>query len=434
MKEHKCPRVVIIGAGFGGLWATRVLASSPVEVLLIDRHNYHTFLPLLYQVAAAEIEPEEIAYPVRSILRKLPNVLFAMAEVKEVNLAARMVKSERLANPYDFLVLATGSATHFFGVPGAAEHAFPLKTQEQGIALRNHILCRFEHAAHDADPERRRQMLTFTIIGGGPTGVEFAGALAELIRGPLTRDYPTMDFSEVRIVLLEAADTPLPSLQECCRAYALARLRRMGVEVRLQAKVSKVLPGAVRLKDGTVIPTETVVWTAGVRGNSLGETSGLKTARNGQVVVRSTLQVPDHPEVYIIGDLAYVEQGGHPLPMIAPVAIQQGAAVAQNIMRQIAGQDPLPFHYRDRGTMVTIGRNAAVAHFGGWGFAGFPAWVVWLSVHLFNLIGFRNRLFVLINWAWDYFFYERAVRLILPSEKLPTSMPERLVQGSDPRQ
>lgn len=413
--DHR-PRVVIVGAGFGGLWAARTLAHAPVEVLLLDCNNYHTFLPLLYQVAAAELEPEEIACPVRSIVRNLPNARFCMAEVKELDFAARVAKTTERVIPYDFLILGIGSTAHFFQVPGAAEYAFPLKTLEQGVVLRNHILRCFERAAQEPDAERRQPLLTFAILGGGPTGVEFAGALAELIRGPLMRDYRRMlNLREVRVILLEAANSLLAGFPEPLRGYALARLRQMGVDVHLQAMVNRITPGSAHLKDGTIIPTETVVWTAGVRGVPQASLWGLPTARNGQVIVEPTLQARDHPEAYVIGDLAYVEQDGHPLPMIAPVAIQQGTAAARNIARQVEGQSPAPFHYHDRGSMATIGRNAAVTYLAGRAFTGFPAWLLWLGVHIFNLIGFRNRLFVLINWAWDYFFSERTVRLILPS-------------------
>jgi NADH dehydrogenase len=413
----KRSRVVIVGAGFGGLWAARALARSPVDVLLVDRNNYHVFLPLLYQVAAAELEPEEIAYPIRSILRRLPNVRFALAEVKKVDLDGRVVESADMAIPYDFLILSVGSTTHFFGVPGAAEHAFPLKDMDQAIALRNHLLCCFERAAHESDADRRQQILTFVIVGGGPTGVEFAGALAELIHRPLVRDYPNLDFCQVRVVLVEAKDSVLPDLPQRLRAYASARLRRMGIEVRVRAVVSQVARDSVRLKDGSTIRTETLIWTAGVRGVPQAQAWGLATARNGRAVSLPTLQVPDHPEAYVIGDLAHREESGRALPMIAPVAIQQGVAAAQNIARQLAGHGPVAFHYRDPGLMVTIGRNAAVACVRGRCFTGFSAWLLWLSVHIYKLIGFRNRLLVLINWAWDYFLYERAVRLILPSQQ-----------------
>jgi NADH dehydrogenase len=416
--------VVIIGAGFGGLWAARALAHVPVKVLLLDCNNYHTFLPLLYQVAAAELEPEEIAYPVRSIVRDLPNAHFCMAEVKEIDFAARMVRTTERAISYDFLILGIGSTAHFFGVLGAAEYAFSLKTLEQAVALRNHILCCFERAIQEPDAERRQRLLTFAILGGGPTGVEFAGALAELIRGPLMRDYRTLGVREVRVILLEAADSLLASFPERLRVYALARLRKMGVDVRLQAKVNQITPESVQLKDGTIISTGTVIWTAGVRGVPQASAWGLPTARNGQVLVEPTLQTSDHPEVYVIGDLAYVEQDGHPLPMIAPVAIQQGVASAQNIAWQVKEQSPVPFRYHDRGTMATIGRNAAVTYLAGHAFTGFPAWLLWLGVHILNLIGFRNRLFVLVNWAWDYFFSERSVRLILPNETVQASRPQ----------
>ncbi len=417
------PRVVIIGAGFGGLWAARALTQFPVDVLLIDRNNYHTFLPLLYQVAAAEVEPEAIVYPVRSIVRNLRNVRFTMAEVVSLDLGTRALTTPDRVIAYDFLILATGSTSHFFGVTGAADHAFPLKTLEQGIALRNHILRCFEAAIDEPSVDRRRQLLTFAIVGGGPTGVEFAGALAELIRGPLRKDYPSLDLHEVRVVLLEAMDTLLPGLPERLRSYTLRRLRGMGLDVRLASPVSQITRQTISLKDGTVIPTETVVWTAGVQGDPPAENRGLPLARGGRVAVLPTLQVVGHPEVYVVGDLTFVE--GKLLPMIAPVAIQQGVAAARNIGRRIAGGLPQPFVYRDRGTMATIGRNAAVAILGNREFIGFPAWILWLGVHLVNLIGFRNRLIVLINWAWDYLFYERAVRLIFPGSSKPIRPTEK---------
>jgi len=414
MTTKNMPRVVIVGAGFGGLWAARGLARTEFRVTLIDRNNYHTFLPLLYQVAAAEVEPEEIVYPVRSILRPLRNVDFLLAEVKGVNFAARKVETSLGEVPYDYVVLGLGSTTHYFGVPGAAEHAFSLKTLDDGVRLRNHILCCFERTAQ-LNPAERRRRLSFTIVGGGPTGVEFAGALAELLRGPLRRDHPHLDFREARVTLLEARDALLPTLPQVLARYALERLRTMEVEVRLNAAVSEISAQAVHLKDGTVVPTETVVWTAGVRGDPAAGAWGLPADASGRVTVLPTLQVSGFPRVFVIGDLARSQEAGATLPMIAPVAIQQGTLAARNIRRQEAGEEPLPFRYRDRGMMATIGRNAAVAYLGGRSFTGFPAWLVWLGVHLYKLIGFRNRLFVLINWAWDYFLFERTVRLILPS-------------------
>jgi len=420
---HQRPRVVIVGAGFGGLRAARALGRAPAEVLLVDRNNYHSFVPLLYQLAASELSPDAIAYPVRGVLRKLRNAGFCMAEVKSVDLERRLVMTDGPVIPYDFLILCTGSVSSFFGVPGAEKHALPLKTVANGIALRNRLLGCFERAVHEPDAERRRRALTFAIVGGGATGVEFAGALAELIRGPLAKDFRTLDSREVRMVLLEAAGSLLPGMPERLRTYAARRLRGMGVEVHLGAMVSRITTDAVYLDDGTVIPCETVIWTAGVSGDPALQSSGLATRRNGQVAVLPTLQVPGHAEVYVIGDSAHVEQDGHPLPMVAPVAIQEGVAAARNIRRQIAGKDPLPFRYRNLGTMIVIGRNAAVAQVGGWSFTGFPAWLLWLCVHIYYVIGFRNRLLVMMNWAWDYFLFERAVRLILPMQPARASEP-----------
>jgi len=405
---------VIVGAGFGGLAAARTLADSPVDVVLIDRNNYHTFLPLLYQVAAAEIEPEEIAYPVRNIVSKSSNVRFTMKEVMGVDLEEKVVKTNGRPIPYDYLVLATGTSTNFFGIQGAQEHSFPLKTLEEGVVLRNHILCCFEHASDELDKQRRIEFLTFVIVGGGSTGIEFAGSLSELIRGPLRRDYPGLDASEIRIVLLEATNRLLTGQPEKLSKYTLERLRKMGVQVRLESTVDLVTPEVVRLQNGDRIPTKTVVWTAGVSGEEFLQWSGLPVLSRRQVKVSPTLQLSENPEVYAIGDLAFIEDETRMLPMIAPVAIQEGVAAGRNISRQVAGLSPLPFRYRDRGTMATIGRGSAVANLGGRSFTGFFAWMLWLVVHLINLIGFRNRLLVLINWAWDYFLFERAVRLILP--------------------
>jgi NADH dehydrogenase len=407
------PRVVIVGAGFGGLWAARSLAGAPADITLIDRHNYHTFFPLLYQVAAAELEPENIAHPVRSTLRNKRGVRVLMAEVKGLDLPRRVVLTSVGEVAYDYLVLATGSRPHFFGVAGAAEHAFPLRALEEGVAIRNHILTCFERATTLSGDERKRE-LTFVIVGGGPTGVEFAGALSELIYGPLRKDFHGLNFDEVSIVVVEAADGLLSVLAPRLREYALRRLGRMGVQVRLSASVERVAADGVALKGGVFIPARTVVWTAGVRGDPKLEQWGLPVARGGRVKVRPTLQLPDRDEVYVIGDAAYLEQDGRPLPMVAPAATQQGVAAARNIRRQLAGLPPQPFAYRDLGTLAVIGRNAAAASVFGRSFSGFPAWVLWLGFHLYSLIGFRNRLVVLTSWAWDYLFLERVVRLVLP--------------------
>ena len=416
MVERYQRRVVIAGGGFGGLSAARTLARSPVDVVVVDRNNYHTFPPLLYQVAAGELEPGDIAYPVRTILRKVPNARFTLAEVERVDLERRVLLTDGPDIPYDFLILATGTVDHFFRVAGAAEHAFSLKSLEHAITLRNHILGCVEHADLEVDEAACSQLLSFAIVGGGPTGVETAGALAELIQGPLRKDFPRLDLSQARITLIEAADRLLPTLPEPLGAYAARRLREMGVDVRQNCPVESITPDAVHLQDGTAVPACTTVWAAGVRGDPQAEGSGLPTRARGRVAVEPTLQVPGFPEVYAIGDLAYFEEHGQALPMVAQVALQGAVRAAENIERQLAGEEPLPFHYHDRGTMATIGRNKAAAVAYGRTFTGFPAWLLWLGIHLFYLIGYRNRLLVLINWARHYIFREHAACRILPSE------------------
>ena len=408
------PRVVIIGAGFGGLWAARNFAGKPVNVTVVDRNNYHSFFPLLYQVAAAELEPEDIIYPVRSILHRYPNMRYQMSEMTGVDTEHQVVRTRGKIIPYDYLIISAGSKPRFFGVTGAAEHSLPLKTLDDAVRLRNHILCCFESASQEPDPQVRQKMLTFAIVGGGPTGVEFAGALAELVRTPLSHDYPGLDLKQVHILLLEATERLFPGMPERLHIFTLKRFRRMGIDVRLNAKVSQVTADSMVLADGTIFPTETVVWTAGVGGVSLPQDWNFPTRPNGQVEVLPTLQAPAHPNIYITGDLAHMTQDGLPLLQIATVAIQEGTWAAKNILRQITGADPLPFRYRDPGMLAVTGRNAAVVRLGRFVFTGFPAWVIWVAVHIFRLIGFRNRLLVLINWAWDYIFFDRVVRLILP--------------------
>lgn len=424
MNGTRGKRVVVVGAGFGGLWAARALAGSGVEVQLLDRNNFHTFLPLLYQVAAAELGPTDICYPVRSIVRGEKGVHFRLATVRDVDFRERLVVTDEERIPWDALVLALGSAPHFFGVPGAEENAFAMKTIEQAVPLRHHILSRFEAAVYERDPARRRQLLTFTIVGGGPTGVEFAGALAELVYGPLRKDYPMLDPADVRIILLEAQDRLLLGMPEPLGRYVRSRLERRAVQVRFGAQVTEVTPDSVSLADGTVIRTETVVWTAGVRGEEGPARWGLPMARGGRVQVEPTLQVPGHPDVYVVGDLAYLEEEGEALPGVAPVALQQGELAARNILRNLRGEEPRAFRFRDPGMLAVVGRGHAVAHIGGRSFTGIPAWWVWLVVHIAKLVGFRNRILVLVNWAWNYLSFERGVRLILPY-----SPPREPVQG-----
>ena len=414
--KSKKPKVVIIGAGFGGLWAARCLAKQPVDVLVIDYNNYHTFLALLYQVAAAELEAEDIAYPVRSVFWNTPNIDFVLAHARRIDLQNRTIQTDSETVFYDYLILATGSITHSFGVQGVDDNAFFLKTLEEAVVLKNHIICCFEAAARETDEARKRSLLTFVIVGGGATGVEYAGALTELIHGPLIKDYPTIDFSMVRIILLEAADKLVANMPQRVRLYTLEKLEKMGAEVRLGAKVAQVTPNAVIMKDNDNIFAKTVVWTAGVRGEPLAGISGIPITTDGRVTVNETLQAPNHPEIYVIGDLASIKEEKRILPMFAQVAIQSGITSAQNILRQVDRQEPQPFHYHDRGSMITIGRKAAGVAIGSRTFTGFFAWIIWLVIHLFNLIGFRNRVMVLINWAWDYLLYERAVRFVFPSE------------------
>jgi NADH:ubiquinone reductase (H+-translocating) len=411
------PKVVIIGGGFGGLHAARTLVDHSVDVLLIDKENYHTFTPLLYQVAAAEIEPEEIAFPIRTIFRKKNNVNFLLGEAGKIDFKNNVITVNDMLVPYDYLILAVGSVSHFFEIPGVAEHSWPLKNMTQAIALRNHILSCFERAAYEQDKNTRSKLLTFTIVGGGPTGVEYAGALIELFNGPLRRDFHQLDSQRARVILIEAAGALIPNLPENLSAYSLEHLRGMGVEIYMQSVVSELAKGVLHLKkDGRVIESDTIIWTAGVEGHPLAQSWGLPVAINNTVWVEPTLQVSGLPNVYVVGDLAQIRSEDKPLPMLAPVAIQEGQAASKNILRQIAGKNLRPFRYKDKGTLATIGRNKAVAQLGRWTFTGYPAWILWVMVHLAQLIGFRNRILVLINWFWDYIFFERAVRLILPHE------------------
>ena len=403
-----------MGAGFGGLNAARALRKAPAQIVLLDRNNYHLFQPLLYQVATAGLEPEEIAKPARAILRGQKNFDFRLVDVTRVDFAARTLETTAGPIVYDFLVLAPGGETNFFGLDSMQRHGLGLKDIPDAIAIRNHVLTCFEQAMLESDAERRRALLTFIVVGGGPTGVEMAGALSELIRLVLVKDYPRLNIKDVRILLLEATDRLLAALPERLREAAVKTLWRKWIDVRFGAQVADFDGTELRLKSSEVIPARTVIWAAGVRASPLNATLGLTVARQGRIPVEPTLQVAGHPEVYIIGDAAYREQDGEPLPMVAPVAIQMGQAVARNIMRQLrgGGQPLAPFRYRDQGTLATIGRNAAVAKVYGVQASGFVAWVMWLGIHIIQLIGFRNKLFVLINWAWDYFFYERAARLI----------------------
>ncbi len=405
------PRVVIVGAGFAGLWAAKALVNAPVDVVVVDRNNYHSFFPLLYQVAAAELEPGDITYPIRTILRRQDNASFRLSEVQGLELDDKMVVTDSGSIPYDYLILGTGSTTEFFGVEGAREHSFSLRTLDEAVALRNHILRSFERAEQAVDSEERRRHLTFVVVGGGPTGVEFAGALQELINGPITRDHRRIAPSEVTIILVEATPGLLSIYPDRLARYARRRLTRMGVEVRTETTVTAVDSTGVALGDGSRIESSTVVWTAGVGGDPVVTAWGLPSARGGRVPVLPSLQLDGHPEVFVTGDLALPPGAA---PMVAQNALQQGTHAARNVLRLLADETPEPYVYRDLGNMAVIGRNAAVVHlYNRWAFKGFPAWVMWLGVHLLKLIGFRNRIAAVLSWTGDYFFGDRAARVIL---------------------
>lgn len=423
------PRVVVIGAGFGGLRAARALRGADVDVLLIDRNNFHQFLPLLYEVAAAGLEPDDIAQPVRAIVRRDGHIRFLMAEVRSIDLTRRVIETDAAEVAYDYLVVAAGSVTNYFGLASVEARALGLKDIGEATAVRNRILRSFESAAATDDAAERARLMTVVIVGGGPTGVELAGALAELKRHVLPRDYPDLDLAQARVVLLEATDRVLGAMPERLQREAVRQLEQLGAEVRLNAAVAEASDEGVVLRDGSVIPAATLVWVAGVRGEPLGERMTHATGERmtqatgermsvapgpgGRVRVEPTLQVSGHPEVYVIGDLAYLEDSaGHAYPMVAPVAMQQGDLAAANIRRVIAGEPLRPFRYRDRGTMATIGRRKAVAKVFGLQFTGFIAWAMWLFVHLLQLVGLRNRALVLVNWAWNYVRYDRANRLV----------------------
>ncbi len=405
------PRVVIVGAGFAGLWAAKTLAGSPVEVLVVDRNNYHSFFPLLYQVAAAELHPADITYPVRTILRRQSNASFRLAEVHGLDLDERTLHTDTGPIPYDYLILAIGSTTLYFDVDGAEAHAFPLRTLDEAIELRNHILRTFEAAEQAADKGERRRRATFVVVGGGPTGVEFAGALQELINGPIEKDHPELDRDDISLVLVEGTARLLSIYPARLGEYARRRLGKIGVDVRTDTTVAAVDPDGVTLGDGSRVESSTVVWTAGVGGDQAVSDWGLPTAKGGRVRVLPSLQLDGRPEVFVTGDVALPDS---PAPMVAQNALQQGTHAARSILRLEAGQQPEAYAYRDLGNMAVIGRNAAVVHlFNRWGFKGFPAWVMWLAVHLFKLIGFRNRIGALLGWAGDYFFGDRTARVIL---------------------
>ena len=405
-------RVVIVGMGFGGGRAARELARHDFEVILIDRNNYHLFQPLLYQVATAGLEQESIAYPVRAMSRHWHNTRFHLAEVTSLDFARQEVLTSSGPVAYDYLVVGAGSVTNFYGLATVEQHAFDLKKLLDAERLRNHILTAFERAVVEPDPIKRRALMTFVIVGGGPTGVELAGALIELVRYVLAKDYPELRVQAARVVLIEAFDRLLTAMPDVLQMYTLNKLRSMGVEVLLNARVIDAGPERVVLSDGAVIPAHTLFWSAGVKAAPLAETLNCPLKSGGRVPVEADLSLAGHPEVYVIGDMAYLEQDGIPLPMVAPVAMQMGIHAGKTIIAHEQGLTIPSFRYQNKGSMATIGRSAAVAITHGLKLRGYAAWVAWLLLHLYYLIGFRNRVIVMLNWGWYYWFHERQVRLI----------------------
>jgi NADH:quinone reductase (non-electrogenic) len=404
--------VVIVGGGFGGLYAARALQHVDVQVTLLDRRNHHVFQPLLYQVASAALSPGDIASPIRWILRHQKNVEVLLADVRRVDPARRVVVLTDGELSYDFLILATGATHAYFGHDEWQVIAPGLKTLEDALEIRRRVLLAYEHAEREADPVKREALLTFVVIGGGPTGVELAGALAEISRLSLARDFRHFDPSSARIILIEAGLSILSTFPEMLREAALRDLKRLGVDVRVGKPVTNVADGRVDLGNES-IAAATVIWAAGVAASPVGVTLDVPTDRAGRVIVQPDLTIPGHSDVFVIGDLAsFTGPNGKPLPGVAQVAIQMGKHAAENIRRAIEKQPYRSFVYKDLGNLATIGRASAIADFGWLRLKGWLAWLVWLFVHIFNLIGFRNRIVVLIQWAWAYFSYQRAIRLI----------------------
>jgi NADH:ubiquinone reductase (H+-translocating) len=406
------PEVVVIGAGFGGLAAARRLADAPIRLTVVDRRNHHLFQPLLYQVATAGLSPGDIAYPIRSVLRRQANARVILADVIAVDASRREVRLADGTLPYDFLILAAGAGHAYFGHDDWEKDAPGLKTLEDAIAIRSRILLAFEEAERETDAAARKRRLTFVVVGGGPTGVELAGAIAEISRHVLVSDFRSIDPREARIVLVEAGPRILPAYTPESSRRAAEDLRDRGVEVRTSSPVTGVDSSGVRL--GTErLAARTVLWAAGVAASPLARTLGSPVDHAGRAVVEPDLSIPGHPEVFVIGDLSvYTHQTGKPLPGLSPVAIQQGRAAAANVLRTLAGQPRRPFHYVDKGTMAVIGRSDAVAEIAGLRFSGFFAWILWCFVHIFYLIGFRNRVIVMMEWAWAYLTFQRGARLI----------------------
>lgn len=412
------PRVIIVGAGFGGLFAARALANKPVDVLLIDRNNFHTFTPLLYQVATCALDPSEIAYPVRTIFRKERNIRTLLGSVTAIDYANKIIHvrvgEQTLQEAYDYLILATGSVPTYFGQDVFRENALELRTLSDAVNLRNHILSLFEQATWVEDEAVREAMTTIVVVGGGPTGLETAGAIYELYNHVLNREFLHRNLS-TRVILVEMQPFLLAPYPDKLRQAALEQLRSLGVEVQLGSAVQEVAEDHVTLADGRRIETHTLVWAAGVKGSPLAEMLAVPLQRGGRLPILPTTEVAGRPGVYAVGDMTYLEDAvGQPYPMVIPVAQQQGELAAKNILAELGGGEKRPFRYNDRGSMATIGRRRAVAWiYNKVQLTGYLAWLAWLALHLVTLLGFRNRLNVFVNWVWNYFTYDRSVRIIL---------------------
>lgn len=423
MNSKATHRVVIVGAGFGGLNAAQSLAGADVKITVIDRQNFHTFQPLLYQVATAGLSPGEIAEPIRSILRKHRNIEVLMAEVTGFDLERRLVRAGDLEVPYDSLIVAAGASHAYFGHDEWKDLAPGLKTIEDAIEIRRRVLLAFELAEREASAGKADEPLNFVVVGGGPTGVELAGTLAEICRHALAQDFRKIDPRRMHIHLVEGGPNVLPAYPQDLSRSALEQLQRLGVEVMTSTMVTQIEPGVISMGEKRM-NAAVILWAAGVAASALGKKLGVPVDRAGRVPVQPDLSIPDHPEVFVIGDLAALkDKAGKMLPGVAPVAILEGRYVAKVIRREIehgaAAEPRKPFHYWDKGSLATIGRAAAVAEFGKIHISGFLAWLAWLFVHIFFLIGFQNRVLVLIQWAWSYFTYERGARLITGSATLP---------------
>ena len=409
--DPKAPEVVIVGGGFGGLNAAKALRGAPVRVTLVDRRNHHLFQPLLYQVATAALNPSDIAVPIRSILRGQDNATVLLAEATGVDLSGKRLVLADGEVPYDSLILASGATHAYFGKDEWEPLAPGLKSIEDALGIRRRILSAFEAAEREPEPDLQSEWLTFVVVGGGPTGVELAGALAEVARHALVKDFRRIDPRKAWIVLVEGTPRVLPTFPEVLSAKARTQLERLGVEVRVGTRVTGIDPRGVNLGEQR-LPARTVLWAAGVRASSLAQSLGVPLDRAGRVLVEKDLSIPGHPEVFVIGDLASFAQDGAPIPGIAPAAVQMGRHAAATIRGRLRGESSRAFSYVDRGMLATVGRGAAVGAFRRARLSGYLAWWAWLLVHIFFLIGFRNRLLVLFEWAWAYVTYQRGARLI----------------------